>query len=101
MNDSLVELAYLVYQFEKYGTPGTAMKPGRQQDKNESSARRIETDKITLAWMRDHVPASLWASAAAVCVAAFVAGFLAGRNVFFRKGYELIRETFTTEVRGH
>jgi hypothetical protein len=105
MNDSLIELEYLVEQFDRYGEPGPAQslvkqagsvaqpRVSKQATATTNPHAGISSEKITLAWMRDHIPFSFWVAAIALLATVFAAGFLAGQNDFFQKTYHLIQET--------
>jgi hypothetical protein len=97
MNDSLIELQYLVDQFDTYGAPRPAPGVTRQAAPAGKPDEGISAEKITLSWVRNHVPFSFWAWAIALYAATFVVGFLAGRNDFLRKTYDLVQETFVSD----
>jgi hypothetical protein len=98
MNDSLIELQYLLDHFEKYGAPDS--RPTAQAKSVGATRQQVETvsepsiDAITLAWLWKHVPLRYWGAVVALAAVIFYAGFLAGRNQFFQKAYDLVHATF-------
>lgn len=82
VNQTLLELRTIIENFERYGTP--PKKRGREGATpnlvDEPSMPKVspvlaDPQKVTLVWLWQHVPVSMWAAAAALLGASAVAGY--------------------------
>lgn len=77
ISDSLVELAFIVQQYQKYGEPSTLA--------SEPETKPLTTPDrgVTLAWLWHNVPASLWFAAFGLAVTIFLAGVGVGQTKLY------------------
>lgn len=83
LNDSIVELEFIVQQYRKYGDPKpVAVTP-------PATAPLSAPGQVSLAWLWQHVPVSLWVVALALLLATFLAGVGIGQTKIYRDVLEL------------
>jgi hypothetical protein len=83
MDDTANELEHIIASYEKRGEP-------KKKAKSESMTELKPPAKVTIAWLLDFVPVSIWAGAAAVVATSFALGFAAAKMNFFMKLAELL-----------
>lgn len=78
LNDSIVELKFIVQQYQKYGAP-------KRSSENKSPKTTLPMpEHVTLAWLWQHVPARLWLAAVTVVVSIFLTGVFAGQSKLYQ-----------------
>lgn len=78
VGDSIIELRYLVEQFEKYGVPPTSN--SREPATSPSRKELAAPDQVTLSWLFRNVSVKFWSWAAGILVTVFFFGALIGRT---------------------
>jgi hypothetical protein len=74
LNDSLIELEFIVQQHKLYGAPADGVSA-------QVKATPLQVpERVTLSWLWHNVPATLWLAAAGLVLAIFVAGVTAGQS---------------------
>lgn len=77
MNDTIIELETIVDAYQKFGEP----KDPRQSD----SKPREWPAKITLSWLSQNAPLSLWGWLVSILLAAFVLGTQVGQSTLYKQ----------------
>jgi hypothetical protein len=86
LGDSLIELRFIIEQYEKYGEPVhtqlvTALTP--PQDRPEPVHELPAPEKVTLAWLAKHVSVGFWLKVAALALGILLLGAAVGRTQYF------------------
>ena len=80
LTDTLTELEVLISSFDKFGDPNQRKLP---ETPLASAKPLVPPDKVTLAWLWQHAPISLWITVAAAAVAILSAGIGLGQSALF------------------
>jgi len=74
VEDTLIELRFLVERYEQQGAPPLVKPPVAASASRPSAAALQLPDRVTVSWLMKHVPAGIWIKAAGVLAVAFVLG---------------------------
>jgi len=78
MADSVRELRFLIAQFDKFGAPDGGPGVAKPKPPLEAPAQ------VTLKWLYDHVPWTVWGTFCGLLAATFLAGIKAGQYATVR-----------------
>ena len=92
LQDTINELETLINQFDNYGEPKT-------KATIESNEELVWPSKITLRWLQNHAPISLWVKFISIIIAAFMLGIGFSETQIFKsiKKY-LVNDTITVSA---
>lgn len=90
LNDSLIELEFIVQQHKRYGAPGDGVSA-------QAEAARLQVpERVTLSWLWHNVPATLWLAAAGLVLAIFLAGVSAGQTKAYKDFVSLFERSVSS-----
>jgi hypothetical protein len=82
IDDTRIELGLVIGNFQKFGVPAiqNAVSTNVTNPGPSASAGALQvTEKVSLAWLWEHVPFKFWWSAAGILIATFWAGVYIGK----------------------
>jgi len=86
LGDSLIELRYLIEQFEKYGEPMRTQLIGAADPQPQAAVPApalAQPEKVTLAWLVKHVSVGFWLKALSLALGILLLGAAIGRAQTF------------------
>jgi hypothetical protein len=80
LTDTMTELEVLISSFEKFGDPNHRPPPALP---SEPAKPLAVPEKVTLAWLWQHAPLTLWITVAAAALAILSSGIALGQSALF------------------
>lgn len=101
MADTIIEIELLVTRFDQYGDPTSGEAHLKKRGGSKADGPAIEkalqpTEKVTLVWLQQHVPISMWLKVLGTLVSIVFSAFLLGVTVGQSDWYQKIVSILST-----